>query len=197
LLVGWKQLRPPSDSHELTSVSVTGVLAGTPQRVFAGYAYGNPGGLCEGGGASTRPDRYESKVCDCDALARTTKGESLSEPETWIGDLHLIVDQLDGQRFRYLRYTWGFLERGYEQATRRDGRSTVRTLAGTGHPIPAGSTTVEMSFTKHPAGRLVTVHHHGVPEWLASDVQALWNVNFEHNQTDTWKPLPWSLTDGL
>jgi hypothetical protein len=196
LLVGWKQLIPPSGSHDTTSVTVTGVLPGSPQRTFGHYEYGNPGGLCEGGGGATAPDRYESHVSESGAaLERASKNQPLSEPETWIGDLWLIVDQLDRQRFRYLRYTWGFLERGYEQIRHSGDRCTDAVLAGAAHPIPAGSTTVEMTFTKHPDGRLVTVHHHGVPDWLADDVQALWRISFEHNQTDTWQPLPWSLTE--
>jgi hypothetical protein len=178
LIVDWWNLAAPDDASatETTTVTVNDVLPGSPAQVFNKFDNTNPGYLAMGGGA-----------VGSQQVADDVPAELPERRQSHIGDLNLLVNQIEVKRFSLLRFTWGF-----EEHLRRD--DNLERVYGPLHPIGPGSTTVDIHFAKHPDGRFVTVHHHDVPSWLANDVGALWQLILSNRSSREWIPWPWSET---
>jgi hypothetical protein len=187
LIVGWESLQPPSGDPELlalTEVTVHDVVQGTPAQVFE--LFNNPvvggiaGGMRSGGEITAEhPDFHCSILSDPpdDDCTEPTEAQRL------IGALTLVGKALQIQRFHTLRFELGF-----------DDGSLCDSAGRTGHPLPPGSTVVEMHFSKHADGREVSVTHTGIPAWLADDVAALWRFVLQQNKVySRFAPeMPWS-----
>ena len=172
LIVGWQDLRPPPGSAT-TTVDLTAMLPVSPRKAYGMFDGGNPGGI----GSTVRGDPHRPNWVSA----------SIDPMNEAIGGLTIEGDHLDGEPNSRLRFTFGFEDfRGYSYD------AVPQRLVGPPHPIPPGSTTVDMTFKKHPDGCAVHVRHSDVPDWLADDVRALWLLIFEHNSHQTWSPWPWS-----
>jgi hypothetical protein len=176
LIVGWKDLIAPDEpaQRQPTTVSVRGVVGGTPGQVF--NEFNNPvvAGIA-GGMRTARGISADNREFACFILHDLYDPQSDGDPtgwQRWVGNLELVGTALDIQRFHTLRFTLGFHEGLYVDDDKK-----------TSHPLPPGSTTVEIHFAKHPDGREVTITHHDVPAWVGDDVAALWHLVLKQNRT--------------
>jgi hypothetical protein len=192
LIVQWWELVAPPRDTGTSTVTVSDVLPGTPGRVFGRFDGTNPGGLYRGMGGIDGPRG---------AANDSRRGSGFIAGPFWngddacgkqhIGDLEVHVDPIEVKRFSRVVFTWGFLENPAEHYI-EDGRLLFRKLPARPHPIPPDTVTVEMTFSKHPAGRLVTVTLTQVPDWLAEDVASLWRLILDANKNPDWFPWPWN-----
>jgi hypothetical protein len=188
----WELVAPPRDTGTCT-VTVSGVLPGTPGRVFGRFDHFNPGYLHRGMGGGRGPSRASTDI---------SRGYGFIDGPFWgdgddtggkrhIGDLEVHVDPIEVKRFSRVVFTWGFLENPAERYVEA-GQLLYRELPTRPHPIPPDTVTVEMTFAKDPGGRLVTVTLTQIPEWLADDVASLWRLILDANKNTDWFPWPWT-----
>jgi hypothetical protein len=186
LVVGWRSLRPPPQRPDLlasTTVEVQTVVEGTPAQVFNRFHPPSVGGIADGWGSP------HWKVDGRSHYAGAILGIVWPAPEpgsdladSLVGDLILVTDLLDSQRFRSLRMRFGF------HLSENDPRPSA------GHPLPVNSTTLQVTIAKHPKGRQVTIVHEGIPRWLTDDVNAFWQMVLDRNRGNGKyrASMPWS-----
>jgi hypothetical protein len=194
LIVHWWELVAPRRATDTCTVTVSDVLPGSPSRVFGRFDGTNPGGLYRGMGGIDGPRGapYDSRRgSGFIAGPFWNDDDDDADGKQHIGDLEVHVDPIDVKRFSRVVFTWGFLEKPYEPDA-DSGWLAYRELPARPHPIPPETVTVEMTFSKHPGGRLVTATLTHVPEWLADDVTNLWRLILHANKNPDWFPWPWT-----
>jgi uncharacterized protein YndB with AHSA1/START domain len=183
LIVHWWDLtEPPEPPENNQIVSISEVLTGSPASVFNRFAMTNPGGLARGGGGGN------AKF----VVGPFWAAGQDSPSNEHISSLKMHVTLLEVTKFSRLRFTWGFIEDRKELTPTGPGEPIqARGVPPRPHPLPADSIEIEMTFTKHPKGRLVTANITGVPTWLAADVTALWQLILLSNRTTDRHDWPW------
>jgi hypothetical protein len=142
LLVGWQGLVAASGPASSTTVSVETVLQRTPLKAFEPFRGVNPGHIgfgVESHHAAGMPDGLTRGHAQVDGWW----GDN--SPNPYIAGLDIEIEQIEVKPYSRLRFTWGCVQRRYPV----DG-PMVENLAH--HPIPVGSTTVEINFSRHPDG---------------------------------------------
>jgi len=179
LIVDWFTLTPPPGPHEMRTVKVENVTTRSPAAAFRPFSHTNPGYLGTGGGGGRMQ-----------IVGHFWHPDPADEPwRSHIGALDQVVTDFDCTRFSHASFRWGFQESPVECIGGEHVRGIPRP-----HPIAPNSVSVDIRFTKHAQGRLVTATLDGVPDWLTDDTAALWLLLLKANgDTDDGPSWPWSM----
>jgi hypothetical protein len=173
LVTAWKDLTPPADpdKQEAITVAVEAVIPLPRRFVFESFEV-NPADLAAMSGGDPADERL--------ILADLTP------------DLAAVGHVRAARPFERLEFTWGF------QPTRDFRPAEPGASWPLSHPIPAESTVVLVTLREDgPDATHVTLHHDGVPRWLAEDMASLWRYGLARLAADGDPgPRPWDRSRG-